>query len=112
MSRPNYKKIYTDIITMKYPDKMEDCRSILSKSTLSTMDIINLQKLLFGSENISTGQLNQLHKSYDRPTILSILKYQKEHRLNNSQVAEHFDLSRNTVAKWKKMFDQDERSEL
>lgn len=112
MSHPNYKKIYTDIITMKYPEKMEDCRNILSKSTLSTMDVINLQKKLFGPENISAGQLNQLHKSYDRSTILSILNYQKEHRLNNIQVAEHFNLSRNTVAKWKKMFDQDERSEL
>lgn len=104
MSYPNYKKIYTDMITTKHPDKLEICSDILRKSKLSTIDIINLQKKIFGSENVSTGQFNQRYKSYDKSTILKILEYQKENILNNSELARHFKLSRNTVTRWKKLF--------
>jgi len=47
---------------------------------------------------------NQKLKSYDKNTILQILDYQKKHHLNNTELALHFKLSRNTVAKWKKIF--------
>lgn len=104
MKHPNYKKIYADMITMKFPDKQEICRSILDKSKLSTIDIIDLQKKIFGINNISMGQFNQRYKSYDKSTILKILDYQKKNGLNNNELARHFNLSRNTVAKWKKLF--------
>ena len=47
---------------------------------------------------------SQKFKSYDRQTIFEILDYQKKYKLNNSQLARHFKLSRNTITKWKRIF--------
>lgn len=100
---PDYKKIYTDIIERKYPEKITQCHSILRKQELSALDIIKLNSLLFDAECKETSIANQRHKSYDLFTIQEILEYQKKNMLNNTQVAIHFKLSRNTVAKWRKM---------
>lgn len=35
MSKPNYKQIYTDMITIKHADKLKDCSAVLNKSELS-----------------------------------------------------------------------------
>lgn len=103
--KPNYQKIYNDIITRKYPDKEEKCRSILTKKNLSAMDIIKLNKLIFTKETMPDALIgNQKHRSYDKQTILQILKYQKENNMNNSELARHFSLSRNSVAKWRRIF--------
>lgn len=101
---PDYKRIYTDILNSKYPEKTEECKFFLSKSYLSALDIIELNKKVFGIDDRSTVVFNQKHRSYDRSSILEILDYQKKHKLNNSQLADHFRLSRNTVSKWKKLF--------
>lgn len=99
---PNYKRIYSDIIELKHPEKREKCKAILSKEQLSSIDIIKINVIIFGNitENIS---FNQRHRSYDKETIRQILDYQKNNNLSNSQLADHFVLSRNTVAKWKKL---------
>lgn len=102
--KPNYKNIYTDIILKKFPQKLEDCFSILNKRDLSDLDVIDLNKKIFGISSRDTVRQNQKYRSYNRSTILDILNYQKKNHLNNSQLATHFQLSRNTVAKWKKMF--------
>lgn len=100
---PNYRRIYTDMLLMKYQDKIEQCSSILKKENLSLLDIITLNNMLSnGSANNSI--VNQKLRSYDRSAIFKILEYQKKNQLNNSQLAKHFRLSRNTVAKWKKIF--------
>nr|WP_304343958.1 helix-turn-helix domain-containing protein [Chryseobacterium koreense] len=100
---PNYKQIYTDIIDKKHPMKKAECQSILKKKIISAMDIIELNEKIFGL-NKETEQFNQRHRSYNKSDILNILDYQKKYKLNNSQLAIHFSLSRNTVSKWKKMF--------
>lgn len=101
MKHPDYKKIYLDILNTKYTEKISFCLPILSKETLSSTDITRLNEIIFGTkENL----YNQRHKSYNESAILEILNYQKKHKCNNSQLAKHFNLSRNTIAKWKKMF--------
>ncbi|MGV0924456.1 helix-turn-helix domain-containing protein [Empedobacter tilapiae] len=100
----NYKTLYTDIINDLYPDKLLQCQEILNKETLSIFNVLELNKLIFGELNQNNNGFNQRLKSYSKKDILLILDYQKKHRLNNSQLANHFNLSRNTVAKWKKMF--------
>ncbi|RKT01488.1 helix-turn-helix domain-containing protein [Chryseobacterium defluvii] len=100
---PDYHRIYDDIITRKYPEKRMQCMHILKKQHLSTLDIISINNLVFG-ENQESFVFNQKCRSYDKTTILKILDHQKEHQLNNIQLAKHFHLSRNTVAKWKKLF--------
>jgi len=99
---PNYKKIYTDLLDRKYPEKKQACESILNKTIIESLDVIRLNELIFNKNNKDLLKKNQSFKSYDKDTVINILKYQKENGLNNIQLASHFKLSRNTVAKWKK----------
>ena len=105
MSRPDFKRIYEDMIEMKYPkQKTKKCMLILQKKTLSVLDVIELNQLIIGSNNKEANSLNQRYKSYDADSIMHILHYQRENNLNNKQLANYFKLSRNTVAKWKKHY--------
>lgn len=99
---PDYKKIYTLLIERKFPNKSNDCKSILSKEELNIFDIQSLQKILFDKKNFKE---NQKLKAYDKETIIYILNYQKLNHLNNSELALYFKMSRNTIAKWHKQHD-------
>ena len=103
-AKPDYKRIYMDMITMKYPEKACDCKKIFMKKVINIMDVIKLNRIISGVKNRTDSHFDQKLKSYDQKTILEILEYQKKNGLNNSQLAQHFKLSRNTVTKWKKMF--------
>lgn len=100
---PDYKKIYTDILIKKFPYKHEECKGLLQKQKLSALDIIVLNKKIFGKDEYSLSR-NQKHRSYSESDILEMLHYQKKHKINDSQLAKHFNLSRNSVTKWKRMF--------
>lgn len=101
---PNYKRIYTDILHKKFPDKIDDCKKILQKEKLTVMDILTLDTKIFGLKDQSKEIFDQQHRAYDQSAILEILDYQNKQRLTNTQLATHFKLSRNTVTKWKKAF--------
>lgn len=101
---PDYKKIYTDIINKKHPDKLKTLQRFLNKKYLDSIDIINLNEKIFGKRNMETMKFNQQHRAYTRETILFFLDYQKKYKLNNSQLALEFSLSRNTITKWKKFY--------
>ena len=103
-NQPDYKTIYTDILHKKYPEKKAECFPLLEKENLSVLDIIELNKKIFGIADKETQAENQKYRSYSKSDILKILDYQKKHKLNNSQLSKHFKLSRNSVTKWKKMF--------
>ena len=100
ITTPNYKRIYSDILNKRYPEKKEVCKQIIQKANLSVFDVIKLNEKIFGTNQSK----NQKLRSYSKSDILKILDYQKKNNLNNSQLANHFKLSRNTVAKWKKLF--------
>ena len=99
---PDYKRIFIDIINIKYPHKEEECKGLLSKNELLSLDIITLNQKIFGVKDKETDEFNQSHRSYSRQSILEILEYQKKNRLNNSQLALHFKISRN-IKKWNKL---------
>lgn len=101
---PNYKQIYTDLLQEKYPEKMKDFESFFNKDHLSQLDVITLNEKIFGKQNSENNVFNQKFRAYSKSDILKILDHQKEYKLNNSQLANHFDLSRNTVTKWRKLF--------
>ncbi|NIF06671.1 helix-turn-helix domain-containing protein [Chryseobacterium sp. Tr-659] len=101
-SKPDYKKIYEDLINIKFPEKKIKCLSILKKNILSELDIINLEKIIFGKLTDEQSLKNNRHRSYDKTVIVKILNYQKLHKLTNTQLAVLYGLSRNTVAAWKK----------
>ncbi|MBL1221540.1 helix-turn-helix domain-containing protein [Chryseobacterium sp. L7] len=100
LQRPDYKKIYADLLNLKFPEKIPSCQSFLAKKELSVQDVIHINTIIFPKKTAK----NQQHRSYDRRSILEMLDFQKKNRLNNTQLAIHFRLSRNTVAKWKKLF--------
>ncbi len=100
ITTPNYKRIYSDILNKRYPEKKEVCNPIIEKANLSAFDVIMLNEKIFGTNT----SYNQKLRSYSKSDIIRFLDYQKKHNLNNSQLANHFKLSRNTVAKLKKMF--------
>ncbi|GAB0157926.1 hypothetical protein CHRYSEOSP005_32210 [Chryseobacterium sp. Alg-005] len=101
---PNYKQIFTDILELKYPDKKGYCRNILDKTEIGQLDVIKLNQIIFGNRS-KTSDFNQKLKSYNKTTIIKILRFQAENRLNNTEIATHFNLSRNTVSKWRKQFE-------
>ncbi|SMO72788.1 hypothetical protein SAMN06265171_105282 [Chryseobacterium rhizoplanae] len=101
---PDYKRIYTDLITLKYPHLMERCRVFLEKDHLMSYDVLKLSGIITGKDDHEAISFNARHKSYDPNTILRILDYQKKYKCSNLQLAQYFRLSRNTVAKWKKLF--------
>ncbi|SDJ11733.1 transposase [Chryseobacterium jejuense] len=103
-SQPNYQRIYSDIIEQKFPYKKAECETLLEKKILSAMDIMELNNRIFGTKDQDFKKMNQQLRSYNESDILSILNYQKSHKMNNLQVAEHFGLSRNTMTKWRRMF--------
>jgi hypothetical protein len=104
-NRPFYSKLYQDMIREKYPEKEACCRNYLKKKRWTALDVIEVNTLLFGSrqkqEEIAS---NQKHRAYDRESIVHILRYQQQNKLNNNQLAGKFRLSRNTISKWRKLF--------
>jgi ATP/maltotriose-dependent transcriptional regulator MalT len=104
MYQPDYKRIYQDILTIKYPEKKELCQEILSKAVLKSLDIIKLNNLIFGTVNKDHFSFNQKHISYDESSVLEILAFQKKFGYSNTEIAFHFKLSRNTIASWKRKF--------
>lgn len=104
LESPDYKRIFNDIIQMRYPDKKKECKFLLSKKVLSALDILKLNKKIFGIEDKETMTFNQCHRSYVEEDIIGILEYQKKNKLNNSELAKDLHISRTTIAKRKKIF--------
>ena len=65
----NYKQIFNDIIDTKFPHKKDDCLHLLNKEELSAIDIIRINKKIFGQNN-ENEILNQKHRSYSKSDIL------------------------------------------
>lgn len=99
---PDYRKIYHDLIVMKCPQNLDRCLSILKKEKLSSLDVIKLNKIISDKEDLTASIFNQRLRSYNVSDILEILNYQKKNGLNNSELARHFKMSRNTITQWKR----------
>lgn len=102
---PDYKQIYTDILTERFPEKIMDntIRNKLNRLD-SAIDVLKFNQLIFGEPEYSVGFNNQRLRSYDKESILKILEYQKRNKLTNVQLSNHFKISRNTITKWKAIF--------
>lgn len=102
--RPNYRKIFEDMILKRFPERRDELSQYLVTDNLTDINVIDLNQKLFGKSKDDTFNFNQKHRSYDKDTIFQILDYQRKENLNNIQVAKYFGLSRNTISKWKKLF--------
>ena len=70
-SSPNYKQIFKDILDRKYPEKRNACENILNKTTLSIVDVIEINTKIFGKGIINNSQK---FRSYKKSDILNILE--------------------------------------
>ncbi|MET3037668.1 helix-turn-helix domain-containing protein [Chryseobacterium sp. NRRL B-14859] len=96
---PDYRKIYTDLIHKRFPEKSH-LLALLDKKELTALDIIDIDNRLSPLVQID----NPKFRSYDKKTILKILDYQKKNRYSNIEIEREFGISRNTISKWRKMF--------
>lgn len=98
--------MYTDLIRDKYPEKEAICQKYIRKQQWIALDVIQINDILFGSNKSKFSKIiDQKHRAYDLTSILCILKDQRENGLNNNETANKYGLSRNTLAKWKKYFE-------
>lgn len=104
-TRPNYKALYADLIQKKYPTRLKEIEKYLSKEILTALDVIQINDLIFSNKTKTKLKVDQQLRSYQKEEILAILKYQQKNSLNNTQLALRFRLSRNTVSKWKKLYE-------
>ncbi|AZB24840.1 helix-turn-helix domain-containing protein [Chryseobacterium bernardetii] len=105
--RPNYKKIYQDMLKLEYPDKLKDpkIKELLGKLDTSE-DILKFNDRLFKPSRESQRN-NQKLKTYDKKTMLKLLEYQKKHGHSTSYMSKKYKISRTTLSKWKVMFEEE-----
>lgn len=105
--RPNYTKIYQDMLKEKDPEKLNDPKiQNLLKKLKTTEDILNFNDLVFKSSKESLRN-NQKLKTYDKKTMLKLLQYQQKHGLSTNYMSKKYKISRTTIAKWKKTFEKE-----
>lgn len=60
-----------------HPLKAKDCETILNKESLTGMDVITLDNIIFrSSSSLVAKKFNQRHRSYDKQSIQQIPDYQ------------------------------------
>lgn len=105
--RPNYTKIYEDMLKQDYPDKLKDPKIVtLLKKLNTTEDVLKFNDKLF-EQSRESQQNNQKLKTYDKKTMIKLLQYQKKHEFSTSYMSRKYKISRTTLAKWKKMFEEE-----
>ncbi|MCX8524203.1 helix-turn-helix domain-containing protein [Chryseobacterium formosus] len=105
--RPNYNRIYEDLLKMKHPEKLE-CPKVKEQlgKLNSTDEILKLNERLFKPSK-ETAKTNQQLKTYDKKTMMKLLSYQKKHSLSTSFMSRKYNISRTTFSKWKKILEEE-----
>lgn len=107
-NKPFYNRLYADMIRDKYPDKADSCAKFIKKKRWIALDVIEINEILFGSSKGKLDiQIDQKHRAYDTESILQILRDQKANKMNNNETTNKYGLSRNTLSKWRKIFEND-----
>ncbi|MFP3598368.1 helix-turn-helix domain-containing protein [Chryseobacterium sp. SIMBA_029] len=95
------------MLKQDYPDKLKDPKILtLLKKLNTTEDILKFNDKLF-EQSRESQQNNQKLKTYDKKTMLKLLQYQKKHEFSTSYMSRKYKISRTTLAKWKKMFEEE-----
>lgn len=104
-NKPNFGKIFQEMAAKKSISE-SDLKKIYSKKNWSSLDVIETNEKIFAKHNKENLKFNQQHKAYDESSIKKLLKYQKENKLNNSEMTRMFKLSRNTLIIWQRYFSE------
>lgn len=101
--RPNYKKIYQDILREQFPEKLKDPKVIKQLNNLDTAEaVLKLNEMLF-EHSEKKHDIKGL-KFYDEKTVLKLLKYQDKHGFSNKYMSQKYKISRSTIIRWRKLF--------
>lgn len=101
--KPNYSKIYHDLLLAEHPEKLKDAKINELLKNLNTSDeVIRFNERLFEQSKESVEN-NQKLRTYDKETMLKILMYQKQHGFSSNYISKKYKISRTTIAKWKKI---------
>lgn len=105
--RPNYNKIYHDMLRLEHPDKLEEPKiKELLKRLNTSDDVLKFNERIF-EQSKESSKNNQKLKTYDKKTMLKLLQYQKKHGFSTSYMSKKYKISRTTIAKWKKNFEEE-----
>lgn len=103
-----YKNIYTDLIyESKYIDTVSQTFLQSQINQIKTFrDVLRINQELRKGKQLNQDDLkiNQQLKSYDKNMILNILEEQKKFGLTNLDISKKYKMSRNTIAKWRRVF--------
>jgi response regulator of citrate/malate metabolism len=101
--KPNYSKIYHDLLQAEHPEKLKDTKVKELLKNLNTSDeVIKFNEKLF-KQSKESQENNQKLRTYDKATMLKILAYQKQHGFSSNYISKQYKISRTTIAKWKKI---------
>ncbi|MCT4664595.1 MAG: hypothetical protein N4A45_05115 [Flavobacteriales bacterium] len=114
MNRINYKALYLDFLNDKAIDIPSPIRASLIKSIntiekgeISLKQIRELNEIIKKSiKPKSSNSGIKVQNSYDKDFIKYILENQKEYGYSNREVANIYKMSRNTIANWKRIFQE------
>lgn len=105
--KPNYSKIYRDMLKLEYPEKLKEPKIIeLLKNLNTTEDVLNFNRRIF-KQSKESEENNQKLKTYDKKTMLKLLQYQQKHGFSTSFMSKKYKISRTTITKWKKTFEEE-----
>ncbi len=99
---PDYKRIFEDLAHERYGGAVPEVLQQKIAHLDSAVAVWECNQLLF--EKDYTSKETARMKSYDKASIMHILKTQQEEKLNDTELAKRFHMSRNTIAKWKKQY--------
>lgn len=105
--KPNYTKIYHDLLLEEYPEKLKDGKVKELLQNLNTSDeVIKFNEKLF-EQSKESQENNQKLRTYDKETMMKILTYQKQHGFSSNYISKKYKISRTTLAKWKKICEEE-----
>lgn len=103
---PNYHAIYADLIAYKKGKEKSNEYSFLETFKFnSALDVLEFNNVLFPNENGNTVLANQKLRSYTIDDISTILKLKKSQNLTLKEVSNKYKISKTTLLKWMRLFE-------
>ena len=104
-AKQDFGRIFKEIAQKKeYSESVIDY--IVNVEEWNSLNVIKISEKIGEKPRGENLKLNQKHRAYDEQSVKEILNYQKINNLNNSEMMRLFNISRNSIAKWKKMFSE------
>jgi len=101
---PDYYRIFSDMVVQEFPDKINEIEK-LKKNNPTVFDIFSVNDRLFDTKTEEQKKIRQKYRVYSKQTIISILRFKRQKNMTISQMAAQFNISRNTLKKWMKVYD-------